>query len=113
MDRKKIPFSKDFYINTKGEVFDSSGSIRKNYLNGDNYVTVNIKLEDNRWVTFGVHRLAALTHIPRVDLNQTEINHRIPDLQNNNVSNLEWVTPSQNNIHSEIMRNNNFYLRFS
>ncbi|EKD89566.1 MAG: hypothetical protein ACD_33C00045G0033 [uncultured bacterium] len=109
MERKKIPFSKNFYINTNGDVFDEKGNKRKTYINGDGYITVTIKTIDNVFITYGVHRLVALAHIPNKIYERNQVNHRISDLTNNNVSNLEWVTPSENNIHSEIMRSNNFY----
>jgi len=58
-------------------------------------------------VTCGVHRLVALTFIPNDNPERREVNHRIPNLYNNHVSNLEWVTPLENNIHSEIFRRDN------
>lgn len=60
MDRKKIPISKEHYINTKGEVFEQSGERRKTYRNLDNCESVSIRLLDGRTVTCGVHRLVAL-----------------------------------------------------
>jgi hypothetical protein len=107
MDRKKIPFSNNFYVNSKGEVFDVNGTKRKTYRNGDGYVTTAIKTTDNIWNTFGVHRLVALTHIPNTNYKRTEVNHRDCDITHNDVKNLEWVTASENNIHSEIMRHDN------
>lgn len=104
MERKKIPFSDDFYIDKNGNVFDGSGSKRNTCVNGDGYVTVNIKTNEGLWVTFGVHRLVALTHIERSSRDQIQVNHRDLDITNNSVTNLEWVTCLQNNIHSEIMR---------
>lgn len=104
MERKKIPFSQDFYITVNGEVYDSLGVKRKTYKNGDGYITVSIKLQDRRWVTFGVHRLVALTYLTEKLPEQISVNHRDSDIENNHVSNLEWVTDLQNNIHSEIMR---------
>lgn len=104
MERKKIAFSENFYIDTDGNVFDSKGDKRNTSVNGDGYVTVNVKTIDGLWITFGVHRLVALTHIERKDLNRLHVNHRDLDLTNNSKPNLEWVTNRENNIHSEIMR---------
>lgn len=106
MERKKIPFSDDFYIDTDGNVFDGKGTKRNTSVNGDGYVTVNVKTDQGLWITFGVHRLVALTHIERKDLNRNQVNHRDLDLTNNSRTNLEWVTFRENNIHSEIMRSN-------
>lgn len=107
MDRKLIPISDSFSVNTKGEIFDEKGRKRKQYKNGDGYRTVNIKLVDGRWVTMGVHRLVAMTHIPNGDPQRTQVNHRVLNLEDNSVTNLEWVTPLENVIHSEIMRKDN------
>lgn len=46
-----------------------------------------------------VHRLVAQAFIPNVD-NLPEVNHKDGNKQNNDVSNLEWVTKSQNKRHS-------------
>lgn len=104
MDKKVIPHTKGFYINSKGQVFDQNKNPRKTYVNGEGYITATVKTLDNKWVTFGVQRLNAMTHLEKTNPEQTQVNHRDLDVTNNDISNLEWVTPSQNNIHSEIMR---------
>ena len=107
MSKKRIPISKDFYVDTSGTVFDSSGRVRNTSLNGDGYVTVNIKTNENLWITFGVHRLVALTHIPRDSPDRNYVNHRDLNVTNNHAVNLEWVSCLENNIHAEIMRRDN------
>lgn len=53
---------------------------------------------------FGVHRLVALTFLPRGDwfFNSPlhEVNHIDSNPSNSHISNLEWVTPSENQRHS-------------
>lgn len=100
----RIPGSQGFTISTTGEVRDSYGRIKKQYTNGDGYKTVSIKQLDGRHVTYGVHRLVALAHIPNNRLDRTEVNHRDGDVTNNSVENLEWVTVRENIIHSELLK---------
>jgi hypothetical protein len=109
MERKKIPETKGFTIDEEGNVFDSKGNLRKTYHNGDGYVTTSVKWKDNTWWTVPVARLMGLSFLDRISEDQTEINHRDSELENNKLNNLEWVTSSQNNIHSEIMRKGNQY----
>ncbi|MDD2819187.1 MAG: HNH endonuclease signature motif containing protein [Candidatus Nanopelagicales bacterium] len=104
MERKKIPFSNDFYVDTDGNVYGVDGNKRNTCVNGDGYITVNIKTSENLWITFGVHRLVAITHIPRKRPDQHQVNHRDLDLTNNRATNLEWVTALENNTHSAVMR---------
>lgn len=101
---KKIPGTMGFFASTCGQIFDSKMVAKNTYFNGDGYVTVNVKLEDRRWITFGVHRLVALAFIEQTDLDRTQVNHRDLDITNNCVGNLEWVTPYLNNLHAEISR---------
>ena len=45
--------------------------------------------------TFSIHRLVALAYIPN-PLKKAEVNHIDEDKSNNDVTNLEWVTPKEN-----------------
>ena len=56
-----------------------------------------------------IHRLVAKYFIENVD-NKYAVNHRDGDKKNNKITNLEWCTQSENEIHAskEILKLNNF-----
>lgn len=49
---------------------------------------------------YNIHRLVALAHIPRREKHKIEVNHINGNKEDNRVDNLEWVTSSENKIHS-------------
>ena len=108
-DRKLlIPGTKGFSADANGNIYGPDDKLRDTYVNGDGYITTSIKTEEGCWVTAGVHRLVALAfHHSDFKNGRIQVNHRDCDIKNNIAENLEWVTPSENNIHSEIMRHNN------
>lgn len=78
------------------------------YLRNEKILVNKIKKSGYRFVSlcregkvkyFHVHRLVAIAFIPNTK-NNPEINHKDCDKSNNNVSNLEWVSRSENNSHA-------------
>lgn len=62
------------------------------------YFGVQISKNDKK-TSFGVHRLVALAFLPNPD-NKPHVNHIDGNKKNNQLSNLEWVTVSENCLHS-------------
>ncbi|MNG11651.1 hypothetical protein D3C84_952030 [compost metagenome] len=66
------------------------------------YKYVNVYTDEGKRVLRRVHNLLAKTHIPNPD-NLPMVDHKDQDRFNNHVSNLRWVTRTQN---QQNMRNN-------
>lgn len=92
--------------NNKYEVSDT-GIVRrvenKRVLNGcvtSGYKSVKLTFENSKQQRFYVHRLVAEHFISNSDpKNKTFVNHIDGNKLNNNVENLEWVSPRENNLH--------------
>ena len=66
--------------------------------NGNGYVRIEL-WKDHKGRKFYVHRLVAEAFIPKPE-GCTEVNHKDLNRANNAVSNLEWVTSSENTRHA-------------
>jgi hypothetical protein len=66
----------------------------------DRYITVGLVGDDGKYYSKSVHRIVASLFVPKLDPKCTQVNHKDKIICNNAAINLEWVTPSQNVIHS-------------
>lgn len=71
-------------------------NIRKQHIK-NGYLQVNLS-KDNKVKWVGVHRLVAMAFIPNPN-NHPQVNHIDECKTNNVVTNLEWCTQSQNQMH--------------
>ena len=73
--------------------------------NNHGYPCITVKYLDGHQKTVPVHILVARTFIPNPE-NKPQINHKDGNKKNNCVSNLEWVTASENQMHSRYVLKN-------
>jgi len=72
--------------------------IFRNKINSKGYFNIRLRDKNNKRYGYLVHRLIALTFIPNPN-NKAQVNHIDGNKTNNEISNLEWVTPKENMIH--------------
>lgn len=88
-----------YQISDQGRVKSlTTGSILKTFLCGSGYPEIVLTKHRKRQPKL-IHRLVAEAFIPNPE-SKREVNHKDGNKHNNDVSNLEWVTPSENQRHS-------------
>lgn len=101
----KIEFNKNYYITPNGVVYrlvNGEFILNKTRFAGykSKYVTTYLSVKSGEGGNYFIHRLVASAFIPNNDPEKTQVNHIDGDTTNNNVSNLEWVTPKENMKHA-------------
>lgn len=92
-----------YFINKSGEVYSIDLGILKGAISSYGYLQQSLTNKFNEVKTYFSHRLTALTFIYNPDTNiYTLVNHIDSNKKNCNVSNLEWVTVSGNNLKKNI-----------
>jgi hypothetical protein len=93
---KKIQHYQLYSVSNLGNVRnDKTGKMLKQGLSPDDYKTVRLRGEDEKYVTKYVHRLVAIAFIPNV-LNKSEVDHINNDGKDNRVQNLRWASHQEN-----------------
>lgn len=92
---KTIELDKEYEVSNTGKVRKITGrEVKIGTVQVTGYARVMLNQRPHL-----VHRLVATAFIPNPD-NLPWVNHKDMDKQNNDVSNLEWVTPKQNSQHA-------------
>jgi hypothetical protein len=86
----------NYFITEDGKLFNERKQM-KTY-KGDRYEKVVLKINGKPTMKY-IHRLVAEAYIDNTD-SKKEVNHKDGNKLNNNVSNLEWVTTTENKQHA-------------
>jgi len=85
-------------IYSNGRVHKYKGTIKNISIGDTGYCTVTLCMNSKSFGRY-VHRLVATEFLDK-PMGANQVNHKDHDRTNNNVENLEWVTPSQNMKHA-------------
>lgn len=91
----RVPYA---MTTVNGFIKEYKGGILNHSINSSGYKKV-ILIKDGVRTNFYVHRLLAEHFIDNTE-NKPEVNHKDGNRLNNNLSNLEWVTSSENSLHA-------------
>ena len=102
-----------YYIDETGKLFSKrKGTMKELKLRPKTggYLYVSLMRDDKKVDTLRVHRIVANLFLEESDNKEkVYVNHIDENKTNNHVSNLEWVTPQENNLHS--LKKNNVCLQ--
>jgi hypothetical protein len=106
---KKVENFSDYSVSNKGNVISHKNGLNKKlspYKNKSRgYVYISLQQSGIR-KNFQLHRLVATHFISNLE-NKAQVNHKDLNKENNSCKNLEWVTHSENIIHSFKFGNRN------
>lgn len=93
---KTFPEDPNYIVSDLGRIRNiNNNRILKPWYSGSDYYYVELSGK-----TYLAHRVVALTWIPNEDSDKTEVNHKKGIKNDLRVSQLEWVTPSENVKHA-------------
>jgi hypothetical protein len=96
---KQIPGYENYKITEYGVIYsDYTNSVKRTSLHRQGYFLIGL-YKNKKETKLLVHRLVALTYLD--NLNEYKyVNHKDGNKKNNHISNLEWVTSSENQKHA-------------
>jgi len=97
---KPIESFENYEVSTLGRVKNTKTDRMMKLNSKGGYLCISL-VNTFRQKTFKVHRLVALAFIPNTE-NKTDVNHMDKNKHNNNISNLEWNTRAENNLHGKL-----------
>lgn len=99
---KPIPGYEGYLATEDGRIYSTKTGIFLKFNASRGYYAVSVRVDGKETKPY-VHQLVAKTYIPNPE-NKLQVNHIDGDKFNNNISNLEWLTQSENICHSVTMK---------
>lgn len=87
-----------YEISNKGRI--RSCKIINAHKNDRGYIRIALSKEDGARRTYAVHRLVISSFISAAPCETSQVNHKDGNKDNNNIENLEWLTPAENIRHA-------------
>lgn len=103
MDKKVIPNSPGYFITSAGKIYNKKNKLMKTWFSKDGYERIRlISLKHNKRVNRTVHLLVAEIFLNggKYLNSDLEVNHIDGVKTNNDISNLELITPTENVNHA-------------
>ena len=89
-----------YLISEYGDIYSkSTNKLLKPFTDKDGYKRIELTVEKNKYKKFYIHRLVGWMFVDGYTDERQIINHKNSIRDYNHYSNLEWVTPSENDIH--------------
>lgn len=103
-EKRLIPGTLGYTVDREGNVYNENNNKKPTVKDSKGYIVATVKRKDGPLFTMGQHRALALAFIPNGrPFTRTDVNHKDGVKDNNSLSNLEWVTPGENQIHNEAL----------
>lgn len=95
-----IPGNERYEVSNRGVIYDTKlfKELRQHYC--DDYLHVTITLNRKQHWSFAVHRIVVWAFLGVLSTRSRQVNHKDGNKDNNYLSNLELVTPSENVRHA-------------
>lgn len=88
-----------YQVSNLGRIRNYRGRVLKTWRNNNNYECIKFTV-DNKGIHKLVHRLVSEVFLIPTTIKNAEVNHKDGNKYNNVVTNLQWVTSSENKFHA-------------